>query len=99
MSTIKAVVRNGRIETDEPLDLPDGTELVIPLPASSVDEKDIWDDSPEGIAAWLTWADSLEPLIFNDSERAAWEAERRARKNWEQAHFDEHAANLRKVWE
>ena len=34
MSTIKAVVRNGRIETDEPLDLPEGTELLGPDPGS-----------------------------------------------------------------
>jgi hypothetical protein len=98
MSTIKAVVRNGRIETDEPLDLPDGTELLIPVPASSVDETEAC-NSPEGIAAWLAWADSLEPLIFTDAERAAWEAEQQARKEWEQTHFDEHAANLRRVWE
>ncbi len=32
MTTIKAVVRNGRIETEEPLSLADGTELLIPLP-------------------------------------------------------------------
>lgn len=71
MATIKAVVRNGRIETNEPLRLPEGTELLIPVPESSADESDAWDDSPEGIAAWLAWADSLEPLIFTDAERAA----------------------------
>jgi hypothetical protein len=32
MTTIKAIVRNGRIEVDEPIDLPDGTELRIPIP-------------------------------------------------------------------
>jgi hypothetical protein len=98
VSTIKAVVRNGRIETDEPLDLPEGTELLIPVPGSA-DDEDGWDNSPEGIAAWLKWYDTLEPLIFTDDERAAWEAEQQARKDWEKAHFDEYAAKLRKAWE
>jgi hypothetical protein len=99
MSPIKAVVRNGRIETEEPLDLPEGTELLIPRPGSSLDDEDGWDNSPEGIAAWLKWYDSLEPLIFTDEERAAWQADRQARKEWELSHFDEYTEKLRKVWE
>ena len=63
MSTIKAVVRNGRIETEGPLDLPEGTELLIPIPDRSGDDEPGWDDSPDGVAAWLDWADSLEPLV------------------------------------
>lgn len=99
MNTIKAVVRNGRIETEEPLDLPEGTELEIPRPGCSPDDEDGWDNSPEGIAAWLKWYDSLEPLIFTDEERAAWQADRQARKEWEIAHFDEYTDKLQKVWE
>lgn len=37
MNAIKASVRHGRVETDTPLDLPDGTTLVI-LPDSSTTE-------------------------------------------------------------
>ena len=69
MTTIKAVVRNGRIETDEPIDLPEGTRLDIPMPAPA-DHEDGWDNSPEAIARWLTWADSLEPLIRTEKEEA-----------------------------
>jgi hypothetical protein len=29
MNAIKAIVRNGRVEAEGPLDLPDGTELII----------------------------------------------------------------------
>jgi hypothetical protein len=32
ITTIKAVVRNGRIEVLDAVDLPDGTELSIPIP-------------------------------------------------------------------
>ncbi len=70
MSSINAVVRNGRIETDEPLDLPEGTELTIPIPdriEAEANEGD-WDSSPAGIAAWLKWADSLEPFVHAEGE-------------------------------
>ncbi|QEH36349.1 hypothetical protein OJF2_49100 [Aquisphaera giovannonii] len=70
MSTIRGVVRDGRIEIEEPLDLPEGTELLIPIPDPPGDEEPGWDNSPEGIAAWLGWADSLEPLLFNEKEEA-----------------------------
>ncbi len=56
MTTIKAIVRGGRLETSEPIDLPDGTELTIPIP----DERpplgirdDDWADTPEAIEAWI----------------------------------------------
>ena len=98
MNTIRAVVRNGRIETEEPLGLPEGTELMIPLPDGSPEDEDGWHNSPEGIAAWLKWCESLEPLIFTDDERAAWEADQQARKEWRRAHFDEYTEKLRKVW-
>jgi len=29
MTTIRAIIRNGRIEVDEPIDLPDRTELAM----------------------------------------------------------------------
>jgi hypothetical protein len=49
--------------------LPEGTKLEIPVPTST-DEEDGWDNSPEGIAKWLAWADSLEPLIRTEKEEA-----------------------------
>jgi hypothetical protein len=65
MTTITAIVRNGRIEVDEPIDLPDGTELTIPIPhlpaILGIRDKD-WSDTPEAIDAWIHWYDSLEPL-------------------------------------
>lgn len=102
MITINATVRNGQIELDEPLDLPDGTKLLIPLPtgpdAIDQEEEDGWDNSPEGIAAWLKWYDSLQPLIFTKEERAAWDADRQSRQEWEKSHFEEHAEKLRRMW-
>jgi hypothetical protein len=98
MDTIRAIVRDGRIETDVPLELPDGTELLIAVPVPGADDEHDWDNSPEGIAAWLAWADSLEPLVFTEEERAAWAADQQSRKEWEKSHFDDYAAKLREAW-
>jgi hypothetical protein len=74
MNTIKATVRGGRLEVAEPINLPDGTELDIPLPDEGEDIEPGWDNSPDGIAAWLKWYDSLEPLLRTGAEEAEAEA-------------------------
>ena len=33
-------------------------------------EEESWDNSPEGIADWLKWYQTLEPLIFTPEEEA-----------------------------
>ena len=38
-NTVKAIVREGRIELAEPLDLPEGTEVLVTVPS---DESDFW---------------------------------------------------------
>jgi hypothetical protein len=105
MDAIKATVRNGRIEVDGPLDLPDGTELLV-FPSTEAaggrgeaDDDDDWDDTPQGIADWLRWYDSLQPLIFTPEELEAWSEDRRARREWELAHADERAEKLQRLWE
>ena len=96
MSTIKATVAHGRLEVDVPADWPDGTEVEIqPVQGKMSDEA----MSPEEIARVLAAMDQLEPLELTESELAAWEAERQARKELEKAHFAEHAETLRRMWE
>jgi hypothetical protein len=84
MNAIKAIVRGGRIELEEPLNLPDGTELLIPLPNGSTERND--EDgpmSPEEIDRVLAAMEQIQPFDMTDAERAAWETERQARKEWE----------------
>lgn len=97
MTTISATVRDGRIEVDEPLDLPDGTRLQIPLP---VDTEPLADApmSADEIRQVLAAMDRMEPLQMTDAELAAWEADRRARKEREKAEFGERAAKLQRMW-
>lgn len=75
---LRGVVRNGRIEVGTPINLPDGTELLIPLPEDTnplppcEPERD---DSPEAIAAWLAWLDALPTLTITaeeEADTAAW---------------------------
>src|SRR5208283_4102160 len=66
----KAVIQQGQVIVANPIDLPDGTEVVISAsPNFSEDDFETgWDNSPEGIASWLEWYNSLEPLIFTAEE-------------------------------
>ena len=68
----KGVIQQGQVIVAKPINLPDGTEVVVAScpPTSEDDFEESWDNSPEGIAAWLQWYDSLEPLIFTPEEEA-----------------------------
>jgi hypothetical protein len=55
--------------------------------------------SPEEIQQVLAAMDQMEPLQMTDAELAAWEADRRARREAEKARFFEHAEKLRGMWE
>jgi len=79
MSTtlMKGTVRCGRVETDRPIDLPDGTEVSISVPRNGMTEVEEGSDNrPEAIAAWINWRDSLQPLKITPEEQtdtAAWQ--------------------------
>jgi hypothetical protein len=102
MSTITGTVRNGQVVFDEPTGLPDGCRVLVePIPkleTFGIRESD-WRDTPEVVAEWLTWYDSLEPLEMTPEEEADWLAARRQRKECEKATFDEQAEQLRRMWE
>ena len=75
METIKAVVRNGRIDQTTPPDWPDGCEVVIePLPDTiekiGLDESE-WRDDPAALADWDAWIKVFEPLDIASDEKAA----------------------------
>jgi hypothetical protein len=99
LAAIKALIRNGHVETEAPIDLPEGTEVLI-LPAiAREDPGDDWDDSATGIAAWLDKYDALEPLIITSDEKQPLEQDRAARREWELAQAEARARKLREIWE
>ena len=79
MQAIRATWKNGRIVPDVPVDWPEGCRLTIEPElvetcSVGVREED-WSNSPEAVADWLAWYDSLEPLEFTADEQsdlAAW---------------------------
>jgi hypothetical protein len=70
---IKATWTNGQIVPAEPVDWPEGSELLVePWPASEkigLDESG-WEDSPEAIADWAAWLPSIKPLEYTEQELA-----------------------------
>jgi hypothetical protein len=101
MTAVKGTVQNGHIILDHPTDLPEGSRVLVePLMeenTNGIREQD-WLDTPEAIAAWLRWYDSLEPMM-SPQEEAQWRAFRGARKDREKAAFHEQAEELRGMWE
>ena len=94
MITVTAIVRNGQLELAEPLDLPDGTEVEIRMPGPPASDAGPEGDgpmTPEEIARMLAAIDRVEPFEMTEAEYAALEADRQARRAWENEHFDQHA--------
>jgi hypothetical protein len=98
MSTLKGIIRNGQVIVIGSTYLPDGTEVEI-LPVNLSAFADEGQATPDEIARTLAAMDKVEPFEMTDGERAAIEADRQARKEWEKAHFDEHGDRLRSLWE
>ena len=72
MNAIKATWTNGQILPAEPVDWPEGSELVVEpvngaLPIGLTESE--WRDDAEAIAAWEKWVRSIEPLEYTDNER------------------------------
>jgi hypothetical protein len=76
MNPIKALWTNGQIVPSEPVDWPEGSELLVePIPASEkigLDESE-WEDSPEALADWEAWLPTIEPMIWAEGEREEYE--------------------------
>jgi hypothetical protein len=74
MNAIKATWKGGRIVPVEPVDWPEGCEVVVePLPVTAVkiglDESE-WRDDPASLADWDAWIPTIEPLEFTPEEKA-----------------------------
>jgi hypothetical protein len=77
MNAIKATWKNGRILPAEPVDWPEGSELVVEPMTAAVEkiglEEAEWQDDAESLADWDAWLQTIEPLALTDEERAAFE--------------------------
>lgn len=74
-AVLRGFIRNGRVEVDEPVDLPDGTEVWVAPERTGRDEGPV---SPEEIARVLAAMQRLQPLDIPDGvqdDLDAWERE------------------------
>jgi hypothetical protein len=77
MNAIKAVWTNGQIVPAEPVDWPEGSQLLVeplltPFEKIGLDESE-WDDSPEAIADWVKAVNAIEPFIWAPGEAEEYE--------------------------
>src|SRR5579875_2628072 len=83
MTAVPGTYKNGHIILDAPADWPEGCRVIVePAPQGEpigIREED-WPDTPEGIAAWLQWYDSLEPIEMTPQQEAEWQAARKAQR-------------------
>ena len=83
MIAIMGTVKNGLIVLDEPADLPDGSRVIVQqvehTETFGISESN-WSDSPEAIADWINWYDSLEPVEMPMADEQSLEAHRRRQK-------------------
>ena len=69
-------------------DLPDGTKVEVKITIqkekTNMDESD-WDDSPEGIDAWIKAVRELEPILSNEVEQGEFDKALQDQKDWEKS--------------
>lgn len=75
MNAVKATWTNGQILPGEPVDWPEGSELVVEPVGEKVglDEAE-WRDDPAALADWDGWLRTVEPRVLTADERAAFDA-------------------------
>ncbi|HEV3386360.1 MAG TPA: hypothetical protein VG097_16175 [Gemmata sp.] len=98
----KGVIRGGQVIVDEPINLPDGSEVTITgteHSKSSSEEDNGQRLSPEEITTTLAAMEKIVPFEMSPEEEARMIAERQSRKEWEKAQFAEQADKLRRMWE
>ncbi|MEJ7590694.1 MAG: hypothetical protein WKF77_04045 [Planctomycetaceae bacterium] len=98
MNAITAIVRNGRFETHERVNLPDGTEVRLWIESATA-ETDELPPTPEEIARTLAAMEKVEPFILTAEESDAEMIRQQADKAWEKSQFEQRGEHLRKIWE
>jgi hypothetical protein len=92
-STSTGTWKNGQIVLDGPAEWPEGCRLLVEPVFDQAETLGIteeeWPRSPEAIAEWLEWFDSIEPIEITPDEEANWQAARAAQKAYQLAKFEE----------
>lgn len=100
MSGLRATVVNGKIVADAPTDWPDGTGVYIQPADEVVGLPD--DDRPptqEEIDRTIALMDQIQGPFLTDEEWTAWEAARKAQKEYELSKWEEQTEKARKLFD
>lgn len=87
----KGIIRSGRVEVEEPIDLPDGTEVLVTSAASPDDDGPM---SPAEVTRALDAMAKMEPFDMTPEEEAAIEAGRQQRKAYTLANMNKSIEGL-----
>jgi hypothetical protein len=91
-NTLTGTWKEGQIILDEAADWPEGCRVSVEPILGEVEAIGIteeqWPRTPESIAEWLAWFDSIEPIEMTPEEEAEWQAALAAQKAYEIAKFD-----------
>jgi len=80
MNPIKATWTNGQIVPAEPVDWPEGSQLIVePIerPETIGMDESEWRDDPESIAAWIAAVERIEPMIWAEGEEKEYQRYRK----------------------
>jgi hypothetical protein len=89
MNAIKGTYKNGQVILGQRADWPEGTEVLIePIVGFLGVRDEDWPADPEGISRHLALMDRIEPLLMTPEEDAAWQAARKAQKEFERTNWD-----------
>ena len=77
MNAIKAIWTKGQIVPAEPVDWPEGSELLVEPLLSAAGQIGLseheWRDDPDSIAAWIEAVEKIEPLVWAEGEEEEFE--------------------------
>lgn len=82
MATFAGTYRDGLVQLDSPLDLPDGFRVKVVIPEPYGLDEATWVDSPENRAALLRSMEEYEPIQLTPEEEREIEEARRAVKEY-----------------
>ena len=101
MKAIKARWKKGRIVPEEPVDWPEGCQLVV-KPARKEKTLGIreeeWPTDPEGIAKLIARRRRMKPLIFTSKELAEWQAAMEEDKEFAKANWDKWSKEIEELF-
>lgn len=102
MNAIKGIWHGGQVLLQEPADWPDGTTLIVepaaPHTTLGLREED-WPMKPDEIATHLARMDQIQPLDMTPEEEGAWEAARKAQRDYDVLNFEQRSQRIEGIFQ